>query len=644
MKANLPNLIKGKKIRKFIKQLSLRSLVSIMSLSLALNIDVIHANPENPQVVSGSATFNQSQSTLTVNQISDKAIINWQSFSINSNEATHFNQPSTSAIALNRVTGNDPSKIFGTLTANGQIVLLNQNGIWFGPGSVVNVAGLLATTANINDNDFLIGYYKFVQNPNKNFGILNEGTITVANQGLVALVAPGVENRGVIYATLGKVILASGKEFTVVDTYGDNLIQFAPNSDITNTPIAPDGSPMRDAVKNSGAIYADGGKVVMTAHAAANVVENVVNMNGVVQANSVVQRNGEIILSGGNEGVVRVAGKIKARGVVVNKKGGKIQVTGKYVGLFANTEIDASGIAGGGEILIGGDYQGKNSNVFNATATYIDSNASVKADALENGDGGKVIVWADDYTNYAGFISARGGNTSGNGGFVEVSGKKILDFRGTADLTALKGNAGTLLLDPADLTITNANANVTGTSPFQPTAGSATLNVSTLTTALASGNVTVQTGNDAFAGNGDITINSNISWSSGNSLTLSAYRNITSASNITNTGGGSVILRADNTGTGVGTVSFNVGRAVTLSGGSGSVNVYYNPTTFGTQQTIYTGGTTPFRYMLINSLGAATDSSATTNTRSLATVANSSTYWGQNFALAKSIDATATSA
>ena len=174
------------------------------------------ANPQGGVVVEGSATITQTSATrLDIIQSSDRAVLDWQSFSIANNEHTHFQQPSSGSISLNRVTGGDPSHIFGQLTSNGQIFLINPNGILFGPGSRVDVAGLLATTSNITNSDFMAGRFEFSAPVNTNAGIVNFGEITVEEGGLVALVAPWVENSGIITARLGSVSLVSGNNYTL---------------------------------------------------------------------------------------------------------------------------------------------------------------------------------------------------------------------------------------------------------------------------------------------------------------------------------------------------------------------------------------------------------------------------------------------
>ena len=146
-----------------------------------------------------------------------------------------------------------------------------------------------------------------------------------------------------------------------------------------------------------------------------------------------------------------VSGSIEANGS--QGQGGSVQVLGNLVGMLDNANISADGASGGGSVLVGGDYQGKNPDVQNAFRTYVGPNAALSADATANGDGGKVIVWSDDATRFYGNISAKGGSQSGNGGFAEVSSHNYLDFRGLAKLGAANGASGTLLLDPNDVTI-----------------------------------------------------------------------------------------------------------------------------------------------------------------------------------------------
>ena len=305
-----------------------------------------------------------------------------------------------------------------------------------------------------------------------------------------------------------------------------------------------------------------------------------------------------------------VSGTVTATGN--DGKGGDIQVLGNQVGLIDNAQIDASGKSGGGSILIGGDYQGKNPDVKNAETTNIGKDAVIRADATEAGDGGKVIVWSDGNTSFNGTISARGGVSGGDGGTAEVSGKQTLIYKGLADLRAPLGKTGTLLLDPTDFTIAEVGGAMSGGD---------------LGSQLDVADVIIQT-DSAGVDAGNILVDDHVTWGTPNTLTLSAHNNITANYNITNNAGGSLFFRADSDGSGAGNV-FLVG-SITLTGGS-TASIFYNPPAGYGTPTDYSGsftGVTPTAYMLVN------------NVNDLQAI---NTNLTGNYALGKDIDATSTS-
>ena len=367
----------------------------------------------------------------------------------------------------------------------------------------------MATTHDIDTQEFsATGKLVLQGTAGSNASVINEGTITARAAGLVGLVAPHVENKGVITARAGHVVLASGSKATL-DFYGDGLLA-----------IATDDGALSQSVKNSGTIANNGGTVTLTAASARSVVDSLVENSGTIAATSIGVKNGKIVLSagsiGGGKAKARNTGTLDASGKETGEKGGQIDVLGDEVTLGAASRSDASGHAGGGNIRIGGDYQGSG-DTQKATTTIVESGASLTADAIEDGNGGQVIVWSDGGTWYKGAASARGGNTSGDGGLIEVSGKKYLDFQGTADTRAPHGTTGTLLLDPTNITITNSrpDTQVTGATPYEPLADDVTsyLSVATLQNAMNNGNVTVQT-RSTGAQAGDITIADAVSgWS-----------------------------------------------------------------------------------------------------------------------------------
>ncbi|WNO07824.1 YDG domain-containing protein [Teredinibacter sp. KSP-S5-2] len=479
--------------------------------------------PTGGSVQYGSVSVSENENSLNIKQSSDRAILNWESFSIGSDASVNFLQNSESSVALNRVLGNDPSLIYGSLTANGQVFLLNSNGITFGKGSRIDVGGLVASTSEISDEDFLSGNYEFSSNGNDK-GILNEGSID-AEGGYVALLAPTVENEGVISAMLGTVALAGGEKVTL-NIVGNDLIS-----------IAVDPGTVNQLIANRHLIRAEGGKVFMLASAAQSLIESaipidqaeadilVANEDGsfslTSQSGSIVA--GEVEISSGAGGVTRISGMIDVSSDAI---GGHVEITGGEVTLESTTQIDASGRDGGGSVLVGGDFQGANADVLNADNTLVESGATIIADAQVSGDGGRVIVWANDHTEYEGDISVRGGSESGDGGFVEVSGKETLRFNGMVDAGADNGEGGSLLLDPKNITVASGGgAASTDVDQFTDTpAGDSTIDPDTITTITNAGtSITLQANNDITI---EDSILSNNMGGNGGTLTFQAGRSI----------------------------------------------------------------------------------------------------------------------
>jgi filamentous hemagglutinin family protein len=247
--------------------LAVFGLISIVAPSTPLR-----ALPQGGVVVDGSAQIIiLSPTEMQVLQQSNKVVIDWASFNIGANESVKFLQGNSLAETLNRITGGGVSQILGQLQADGKLVISNANGILFGANAKVDVASLIATAASIKNADFMAGNLKFGEAGNASASVINQGTITAAQGGLIALVAPGVANQGIINARLGKVALASGNTFTV-DFYGDRLISIAVDDKVIQRAIGADGQLLDAMVANSGQINAAGGVVQMTANAARDVV------------------------------------------------------------------------------------------------------------------------------------------------------------------------------------------------------------------------------------------------------------------------------------------------------------------------------------------------------------------------------------
>ena len=255
-----------------------------------------YALPEGGQVAAGQATITTAGSTMTIAQQTAQAIINWQNFGIGSGEAVHINQPNSQAMLLNRVIGSNPSEIFGQLTANGQVILVNPNGVFFRPGSSVDVGGLTASTLNIANEDFLKGQLRFAGDSQNT--VINAGSITAQN-GYVNLLAKEVVNEGIIAAQTGSVNLAAGSGMSL-DYNGDGKMTVA----------VTDGA-YQSAVANKKLIQADGGLVVMTASGKDALMDSAVNNSGMIQANTLGEATGQISLTGDN---IATTGTISADG------------------------------------------------------------------------------------------------------------------------------------------------------------------------------------------------------------------------------------------------------------------------------------------------------------------------------------------
>ena len=411
-------------------------LIFLMSYFPAL----LFALPQDGQIVAGNGNIQQPNAqNMIINQSSNQMITNWQGFDIGQSESVQFNQPGSNSVALNRVIGQDPTAILGKLNANGQIFITNPSGVFFGPNSIINVGSLMATSLQISDQDFLNRNYRFTQDPSKPLAsVINEGQINASDY--IGLLGPRAENRGMLMANLGSIAIGSGKAATM-DFSGDGLINFAITESVDGSFVDKDGNTVENGAFNSGTIQADGGKVLLTAYTAQKMIRSVVNNTGVIRAQSVSKRNGAIYLEAGPNGTATNEGTLDASGTDSGETGGTVHILGDKVGQFGNALVDVSGDQGGGEVLIGGDYQGKGS-VQNASTTAGGSNTVVKANAITNGNGGKVIYWADDTTRFYGAIEAKGGANSGDGGFVEVSGKQFLDFNGEVITTAANGQTG----------------------------------------------------------------------------------------------------------------------------------------------------------------------------------------------------------
>lgn len=334
-----------------------------------------YALPEGGQVAAGQAAITTAGSTMTIAQQTAQAIINWQNFGIGNGEAVHINQPNSQAMLLNRVIGSNPSEIFGQLTANGQVILVNPNGVFFRPGSSVDVGGLTASTLNIANEDFLKGQLRFAGDSQNS--VINAGSITAQN-GYVNLLAKEVVNEGIIAAQTGSVNLAAGSGMSL-DYNGDGKMTVA----------VTDGA-YQSAVANKKLIQADGGLVVMTASGKDALMDSAVNNSGMIQANTLGEATGQISLTGDN---IATTGTISADGGS-NGHGGTIKIIANH-----KTAVDGQLSAQGGQLSGDGGFIETSGDIVR-----IGEHSSIQANAPQ----GKAGQWLIDPVNIT--ISNNGGD------------------------------------------------------------------------------------------------------------------------------------------------------------------------------------------------------------------------------------------
>ena len=477
------------------------------------------ALPTGGSVVSGSAAIATSGTTLTVTQSSNNAAVNWRSFDVGTQGTVNFTAPSAQSVTINRVTGPDPSVIAGKVTANDQLVLVNQSGVIFTKGAEVNAQALVVSASGITDTNLKSGKLVFDQAPKAGAAVVNQGHITVGQTGLAALVAPEVVNSGVISAKLGHVVLA-GAEATTVDLYGDGLMSIDVTRQVTTAPVGADGKPVAALVTNSGTIAANGGTVLLTAQAAEGLVTTLVTAGGKISANSTAGHAAGTVKIDATGGGATVTGTIAARGRTPGKLGGQIQVNASDAVTIAPTaKLSASGQAGGGTVAIGTTLArakgGAAVTAPAAAATTIAPGARISADAKSAGAGGTVAVLSTQQTTMAGQISASGAG-GGAGGAAEVSGRQGLSLTGTVNV----GATGSILIDPDTLNITNSPTTPATFTPSGP--GGSVTAPATGPADLAPSSFTGLTGNVTLQANTQINLQTGVTSATLTSLLLNS--------------------------------------------------------------------------------------------------------------------------
>lgn len=601
------------------KQQSLTRITrSITAAALMTGGAVIAAPPVANQlptggvVSAGSAAITTSGNSMTVTQSSNRAAINWSGFDIGSAASVNFVQPSSQAIALNRVNSPNPSQIYGQLSSNGQVYLINPSGVFFAPGAQVNVGGIVATTHQMSDAAFMAGSTKFERNGSTG-KVINEGTIQTSLNGYIAMLAPEVRNSGLLLAQSGTVALAAAETVT---------LNFGPTSKLDSITVT--AANLNTLIENRHAIKAPNGLVILSARSAAQLGASVVN-SGTIEAKGIAQQGGRILLEAStvsNTGTLDVssdtaqAGTIQINGKNVSLsgsviatspvqggtlkvqatqsltvganidvsgalQGGQVQMsgsqvavanstinadgdirggnvaltatndqqnnpvndpdnlptlpttlavsgltgissrsrrglggnatlTGDHITLDGNTTINVSGALGGGNVLVGGDWQGSN-GTYQATTVLMNQSVTIDASATENGHGGKVVLWSDlskanGWTNIYGGIYAKAGVNGGDGGKIETSGHSLDIGGATINAEAAAGKSGLWLIDPYDYNIDSSAAS---------TISSSLNSTDVLVTTSSSGGTGV-----VGSGSGNITISGNINKTSGAATTL----------------------------------------------------------------------------------------------------------------------------
>ncbi len=350
--------------------LTLFSLIfGFMSLA-ALAEPLRNTLPTGGQVEAGTGSISTAGGVMTIRQDTDKLITNWQSFDIGSGAKVDFRQPGASSIALNRIHAQRPSEIFGQLTANGRVVLLNPEGIVFGSGSQVNVGALVASTLQLSDQDFLSDNYKLSKGMLAG-SIINDGVIKTSSGGVVALVAPVIKHSGGIETPNGTTLLAAGEEVSL-DFRGDGVLRYT-----------LDRGAIGALIQNDGSISAPNGQIILSAKAFDAATKSSINNTGIIEASSLVHRGGRVLLEADE------------------------------ILLSSGSTLQATGAKGGGEVLVGGNWQGSG-DLRQALTVLMETGATIDVSATDQGNGGTAVLWTDIHddrslTSVHGQILASGG-------------------------------------------------------------------------------------------------------------------------------------------------------------------------------------------------------------------------------------------
>jgi len=515
------------------------------------------ADAANAAVSAGTAGIATVGNTTTISQASQRVAIDWTSLSTRANEALVFNQPNAQAIALNRITGSSPSELLGSLTANGQVFILNPNGVLFGAGSQVNVGGFVASTLSMSNADFMVGNHVFSNNGGR-ASVVNQGSLNAGRGGYLALLAPEVRNEGVMTASLGTALLAAGNKVTL------NL----DNGSLLGYSI--DQGAIKALAENKHLIQADGGQVLLSAKAMDSLTTATVNNTGVIEAKTIQNKAGRILLMGDMEaGTVNVGGTLDASAPDTDGLGGDggfVETSAAHVKVADSARITTRAAAGKtGQWLVdpfdfvvasaGGDITGA------TLGTQLDNNnVTLNTTAGTTGTNGDLsvndaVAWSA--ANTLTLIGERDVNLNAN-----------LTYSGS-------GTAGVTVQAVRDI---NVGANVavasTGTGALPVVLGGATVGTA------AGGTIAMSSGSSIATQGGDVTFKANAIKLAGASV-AAAGGNITMAaagstsahsleisnagatrSNVGTTGAGTITLSGSLTGGGASATGGSAGGVV----------------------------------------------------------------------------------
>jgi filamentous hemagglutinin family protein len=392
------------------------------------------AEPTGGEVLMGEATVSQTGSHTRIETQTQRTRIAWDNFDIGVDESVHIAQPGHYSATLNDVLDAAVTNVDGTLTSNGQVWIRNPAGVYFGGAAVVDVASLVAAAGEISDQAFVFGEAHVTNLVGE---VRNDGSLFADS---IVLLGRAVANHGQIVTRGGDIVMAAGDEIVV--TGHDTHIRVH----------MPHANPTAPSVENSGLLDAGGGRARLAAG----------DFLGIAIRNSGQIRAAEIALEAGAESVVDVGGTLDASNTAVGAKGGRIKINGDWI-LVDDATLDASGAAGGGEILLGVDGNPHDDSARLARGTFVSADSTLRADSLGSGsgegegegdgDGGEIAVWSDEITQVMGSLSAEGGPQGGDGGFIETSSRGRLDVGALVSVAAPQGQPGTWLIDPVNVAV-----------------------------------------------------------------------------------------------------------------------------------------------------------------------------------------------